>query len=133
MEKLQRMSDIVIYEQDHLTRTLLQEWLSEAGYRVRVGAAGDESCGPPADLVIVSVFLPKCRGAQCVRELQTAHPGRPMIAISGQFRSGLDAVGATARALGVQRVFAKPLARDELLRAVRAIVPLRPPALVTLK
>jgi DNA-binding response OmpR family regulator len=127
------MLDIVIYEEDYLTRALLQEWLREAGYRVRVGAAGDASCCSPADLVIVSVYMPKCRGAQCVRELQMAYPGRPIIAISGQFRSGLDAAGATARTLGVQRVIAKPLARDELLRAVRAIVPVRPSALVTLK
>ena len=26
------MKQIVIYEEDYLTRTLLQEWLSEAGY-----------------------------------------------------------------------------------------------------
>jgi DNA-binding response OmpR family regulator len=33
--------DIVIYEEDYLTRALLQEWLSQAGYRVRVGRAHD--------------------------------------------------------------------------------------------
>ena len=31
------MSDIVIYEDNDLMRSLLQEWLSEAGYRVRAG------------------------------------------------------------------------------------------------
>ena len=33
----QNRVNIVIYEEDHLTRALLQEWLGEAGYRVRTG------------------------------------------------------------------------------------------------
>ena len=120
------MLDIVIYEQDHPTRALLEEWLREAGYRVRAGTL----CGPrheaPADLIIISVYMPKQRGAECVRGIQATHPGRPMIAISGQFRAGLAAAGATARTLGVQQVIAKPLTREALLTAVRGIV--GPPA-----
>jgi DNA-binding response OmpR family regulator len=127
------MLDIVIYEDDRLMRTLLQEWLGEAGYCVRIGTPGAAIGDLPADAVIVSLYLPRCRGAQYVRELQMAHPGRPLIAISGQFRSGLDAAGATARSLGVQWVIAKPLVRDELLRAVRAIVPLLAPASIASK
>jgi hypothetical protein len=45
-----------------------------------------------------------------------------VIAISGQFLSGLSAVGATAQMLGVQRVLAKPLSRGDLLEAVRAMI-----------
>lgn len=115
------MLRIVIYEDDQATRALLQEWLREAGYRVRIGtscAAGDPD---PVDVVIASVYMPKQRGAECVRDVQVAHPGRPVIAISCQFRPGLAAAGATARTLGVEQVIAKPLRRDELLRAVRDI------------
>ena len=72
--------------------------------------------------MVVSVYMPKQRGAECLRAIRAAHPGRPMIAISGQFRPGLEAEGAAARALGVQQVVAKPLMRDDLLKAVRAIV-----------
>ena len=112
------MSDIVIYEEDDLMCALLQEWLRTAGYRVRAGAPH----GGTADLVIVSIYMPKHAGAQLVREIQSAHPGTPLIALSGQFRSGLSAVGATAQALGVQQVIAKPLTRSDLLEAVRAII-----------
>ena len=116
------MSAIVIYEEDDLMRTLLEEWLSEAGYCVRVTAAREAERTSPADLVIVSIYMPKQAGAPLVRKIQAAHPGTPMIALSGQFRSGLSAAGATADALGVQQVIAKPLTREDLLGAVRGMI-----------
>jgi CheY-like chemotaxis protein len=116
------MSGIAIYEENDLMRALLKEWLSEAGYRVRAVAPRGVQRGGTEDLVIASVYMPKCAGAQLLREVQAAHPGTPLIAISGQFRSGLSAVGTTAQMLGVQRVLAKPLTRDDLLEAVRAII-----------
>jgi DNA-binding response OmpR family regulator len=114
--------NIVIYEEDYLTRALLQEWLGEAGYRVLVGKAHDPSLDRPTDLVIVNVYMPKHAGAQWVRDIQAAHPNTPIIAISGQFRSGLCAAGATAQTLGVQQVIAKPLIRTDLLNAVRGMI-----------
>ena len=116
------MLTIAIYEEDDLTRALLREWLSEAGYRVHTGTLHAADRDRPADLVIVSVYMPKNAGAQCIRDIQTAHPGTPLIAISGQFRSGLSAGGATAKSLGVQQVIAKPLVRGDLLTAVRGIM-----------
>jgi len=103
-------------------RALLEEWLREAGYRVHAAASHDLHSGCPADLVIVSVYMPKHGGAQLMREIQAMHPGTPLIAISGQFLPGLSANGAIAQALGVQQVIAKPLTRTDLLGAVRAII-----------
>jgi CheY-like chemotaxis protein len=121
-----QMSDIVIYEDNDLMRALMQEWLSEAGYRVRAGPPGRTIDLGKAALVIISVYMPKHSGPQLVREIQAAHPGTPLIAISGQFRAGLSTVGATAQTLGVQQVIAKPFTCIELLAAVRAII--GPPA-----
>jgi DNA-binding response OmpR family regulator len=116
------MMHIVIYEEDDLTRALLFEWLSEAGYRVCGGAPREPNRDCTADLVIASVYMPKKTGAQSIRDIQAAHPDTPLIAISGQFRSGLSAGGATAQSLGVQQVIAKPLVHRDLLEAVRAII-----------
>jgi two-component system KDP operon response regulator KdpE len=115
------MLDIVIYEEDQLIRSLMQEWLQEAGYRPRAGTPCNAGRDAPGDLVVVSVYNPKQRGTECIRAIRAAHPGRPTIAISGQYRPGVSAGGAAASALGVEQVVAKPLVRDELLRAVRAI------------
>ena len=103
-------------------RALLEEWLSEAGYRVLAAASHDLHGGTLADLVIVSVYMPKQGGARLVREIQALYPGTPLIAISGQFLPGFSASGAIAQALGVQRVIAKPLARIDLLGAVRSLI-----------
>jgi len=121
------MSKIVIYEENDLMRALLEEWLSEAGYGVHAAASHDQHSshpadGRPADLVIVSLYMPKQGGVQLVREIQAMHPGAPLIAISGQFLPGLSSGGAIAQALGVQQVIAKPLTRSDLLAAVRAII-----------
>jgi DNA-binding response OmpR family regulator len=116
------MLNIVLYEEDVLMRTLLREWLSEAGYRVHLPAQQDGHADCPVDLVIASVYMPKHAGIQCLRALRSAHPGTPIIAISGQFRSGLSQAGATAQALGVQRVIAKPLVRAVLIDSVRAMI-----------
>jgi DNA-binding response OmpR family regulator len=118
----QNRLDIVIYEEDYLTRALLQEWLSQAGYRVRVGRGQDANLDRPADLVIVSVYMPKHAGGRWVRDIQAAYPRTPIIAISGQFRSGLCSAGATAQTLGVRQVIAKPLVRTDLLDAVRGMI-----------
>jgi two-component system, chemotaxis family, chemotaxis protein CheY len=117
--------DIVIYEEDYLTRALLQEWLSQAGYRVRVGRPHDANLDRPADLLIVNVYMPKHAGALWVRDVHAAHPNTPIIAISCQFRSGLCTAGATAQTLGVQQVMAKPLNRADLLGAVRGMIAAR--------
>jgi CheY-like chemotaxis protein len=121
------MSIIVIYEENDLMRALLKEWLTDAGYRVHAAASHDLHSGllaggRPADLVIVSVYMPKHVGAQLVRKILAMHPATPLIAISGQFLPGFSANGAIAQALGVQQVVAKPLARVDLLGAVRATI-----------
>jgi len=112
---------IVVYEQDDLMRALLVEWLRNAGYRVH-GVA--PHCAPTDNvgLVIVSIYMPKHAGGRLVDEIRAAYPGTPVVAISGQFRSGLSSAGATAQTLGVAQVIAKPLTRDALLATVRAMI-----------
>jgi DNA-binding response OmpR family regulator len=115
------MPAIAIYEEDRLMRALLQEWLRSAGYPVRDMSRGTEIPGY-ANLVIVSISCPKHAGAQLLREIKAAHPGIPLIALSGQFRGGLSSAGTTAQSLGAALVIAKPLTRDTLLAAVHAMI-----------
>jgi len=114
--------DILIFEEDHPTLALLQQWLAEAGYRVHVGMSCDGHLGSSADLIIANVSMPKHGGARCIRNIRETYPHTPVIAISSQFRPGLSAAGAAAQALGAQKVLAKPLLRSELVSAVREMV-----------
>jgi DNA-binding NtrC family response regulator len=104
-------------------RALLGEWLKNAGYRAHgISTIRSAPVQDRADLVIVSLYMPKHAGARLIDEIQAAYPRTPLIAISAQFRSGLSTAGATAQTLGVAQVIAKPLSRDALLATVRAII-----------
>jgi DNA-binding response OmpR family regulator len=116
------MSSIVIYEEDDLMRALLEEWLRNAGYRVHGAASLGAPVQDDVDVVIVSLYMPKHAGPRLICEIREAYPRTPLIAISGQFRSGLSSAGPTAQTLGVAQVIAKPLSRDALLATVRAII-----------
>src|SRR5580698_9343042 len=87
------------------------EWLQQAGYRPRSETTCSAGRDLTADLIVLSIRNPKQRGSECVNAIRAAHPGKPIIAISGQFRLGVPADGDVAQALGVQRVMAKPLLR----------------------
>lgn len=115
------MPGIVIIEDDELIDALLREYLSEAGYRICAAGLPETAAAAP-DLVIVDVYMPRSTGIEKLEAVRAAHPGTPFIAISGQFCSGLARCRATADALGVQRIIAKPFTRDELLEAVRAVI-----------
>jgi CheY-like chemotaxis protein len=116
------MSGIVIIEEDKLMRGLLAEWLSAAGYSVTAAAPADTQAPEKADLVIVDVYMPRHEGARRLRAVKAAYPETPLIAISGQFRPGLDGSCAAAEALGVQQVIAKPFSRRDLLATVRSVI-----------
>ena len=115
------MSSIVIIEEDDLMRGLLTEWLSAAGYAV-IPRAPQPSPAGRSDLVIVDLYMPRQAGVDAVRAVRDAHPGIPVIAISAQFRAGLDGSGWAAHALGVRQVIAKPFTRSDLLKAVQAAI-----------
>ena len=115
-------ADIVIMEEDKLMRELLVEWLSAEGYSVRGAAPGDAQVPDTTDLVIVDVYMPRYEGANRLRAVKAAYPETPLIAISGQFRSGLVGSCIAAAALGVRQVIAKPFTRRELLTAVHAVI-----------
>jgi DNA-binding response OmpR family regulator len=125
---------IFVIEEDRLLRSLLVEWLTAEGYRVNVangadtampgagGAAVSTSDQSKVQLLIVDVFMPRGHGVERLRTARCAHPGVPVIAISGQFDPGIGAAGAAAAALNVDRVVAKPFEREAMLDAVRSLI-----------
>jgi CheY-like chemotaxis protein len=113
---------IVIIEEDKLMRELLVEWLSAEGYSVRAAAPGNTQVPDTADLVIVDVYMPRHEGANRLRAVKATYPETPLIAISGQFRSGLAGSCAAADALGVRQVIAKPFTRRDLIAAVHSVI-----------
>jgi DNA-binding response OmpR family regulator len=116
------MSNVVIIEDDALMRGLLAEWLTAAGYRVHEVRRVDGATLPPADVVIVDLYMPRQLGVERLRSTRRSFPGVPIIAISGQFRAGVDCSGPAARTLGADRVIPKPCGREALLDTVRSVI-----------
>jgi DNA-binding response OmpR family regulator len=115
------MRYIAIYERDDLMHGLLREWLLAAGYCVTDMTARTDPIAD-VDLAIVSIAAPNPENEVLIRGARCVHRRAAIIALSSQARSGLSSNGAAARALGVERVMAKPLARTELLAAVESII-----------
>jgi DNA-binding response OmpR family regulator len=108
---------ILVVETDDLVRALLERWLGEAGYVVKLGDhAAPDIHGEPC-LVIANIAIPR-RADGAVRSLKAAHSA-PILAISARFRRGLEGSAEAARRLGVCHVLPKPFTRRQLLAAVR--------------
>jgi len=112
------MTIIAVYESDDLMYGLLGEWLSGAGHIVQNSASTHDRKMPRADLVIVSISGPKREIDLLMRGVRSVHPQAPIVALSSQARLGLSSNGGLARELGVARVMAKPLTRQELVAVV---------------
>jgi len=115
-------TDILIIEDDAITREAMAEWLQAAGYGVRKAADGSaglaavKSAAPT--LVVTDIHMPGMNGAMVIAELKQQYPEIPVIAISGLFDSGHGMDADAAIALGAARALAKPFKRRDLLRAV---------------
>jgi DNA-binding response OmpR family regulator len=112
--------NILIVETDDLIRQLLEQWLQEAGYAVRIADRDAAGTVAAPDLVVVNLARP--RGAEGVVRQLAERYAAPILVTSARFRRGLGASDEAARSLGVRRVLPKPFTRDELLDAVRAVL-----------
>ena len=120
------MLSVVVIDDDMAMRTLICEWLMAEGYRVRGLAAVEGRSGnggnADVDLVIVNVLNLRSHGAQTLRDVQAAYPRSALIGMSTQLGRSLPSDSALARSMGVRRLVAKPLARDEMLAGVVATI-----------
>jgi CheY-like chemotaxis protein len=120
------MIEVLVVDDDALMRSLLAEWLSEAGYRVRQAENGADALqmlrSRPAGLLITDMDMPGRDGAQTLDEARRILPGLPVIAISGGAIDGRQNWAAMALKRGAAKAVAKPFDRQDLLAAVAEVV-----------
>ena len=105
---------ILVVDTDPALQGLLEEWLSDLGCRV----VSDEP-----QLIVVDLHQPRQRGGDAVKQLRARYPGTAVVALSSTFFAGVEANGPVARALGVEAVLPKPIAREALVGALRRLLP----------
>lgn len=120
------MAQILVIDDDDLVLDMLYESLTREGYDVLTASNGEEGLRlyreEPVDLIITDLFMPEKEGLETIIELRQDFPGVKIIAISGGGRIGTKDYLNMAKIFGVQRTFAKPVAREQLLEAIRDLV-----------
>jgi CheY-like chemotaxis protein len=115
------MADLLLVEDDELTRQALAALLADQGYSVRAAADGQEALaclreGWQPDCILLDLHMPGMDGRQ-LRSRQRHHPAWadvPVVVISGDAR-----VAEEAAFLGVADYLRKPVEPAALLAAIR--------------
>jgi CheY-like chemotaxis protein len=120
------VNDILVVDDDVLTRSLVGEWLAEAGYSVRQAEHGEAALAilraEPARLLITDMQMPRMNGAETLAAVRRELPALPVIAMSADFGSGRGVSPETALTLGACRVLAKPFTYQDLLTIVQEVL-----------
>jgi CheY-like chemotaxis protein len=123
---MDRLSLIMVVDDDSLTRHVMQEFLQELGYGVVCVANGQEALNylghaePPA-LILLDLSMPVMGGVE-FRRRQRQWPAMELVPVF--LLSGEQDLAEIAMGLGVATYFRKPVSVALLLDAVRQSAPL---------
>ena len=111
---------ILIVDDDHGQRSLLETFLRGRGYATQSAGSGEAALQLLAeshfDLMISDVRMPGMSGLETLRRVRASHPALPVLLVTA-FADIRSAV--TAMRDGALNYLAKPIDLDELLNSVR--------------
>jgi len=115
---------ILVVEDERKVAAFVRQGLVEEGHAVEVAADGEAAldavaAGPPYDLVILDVMLPKLDGLSVLRALRTRRIQAPVLLLTARDGVADKVAGLDA---GADDYLAKPFAFEELLARVRALL-----------
>jgi DNA-binding response OmpR family regulator len=121
------MQRILVIDDDRAVRLTTQFILEDDGYEVICAVDGEEglrmfeSASP--QLVITDIIMPNKEGRETIMQIRSRDPSMPIIAVSGSDRIGNADVLQMALRLGANEILAKPFKPQELVAAVRRLLP----------
>jgi CheY-like chemotaxis protein len=115
---------ILLVEDDALVRQYAQAQLAALGYRVLQAEDGEQALrilqgGATVDLLFTDVVMPGMSGRDLAQRALAQRPGLPVLYTSGYTE---DTMVHHGRLDGDVHLLAKPYRRDELARAIRAML-----------
>jgi heavy metal response regulator len=115
---------ILVVEDERKVASFIRQGLQEEGYAVEVAADGAAALdlileGPPYDLIVLDVMLPKRDGFTVLRSLRDRRTQPPVLLLTAR-----DSVSdrVTGLDLGADDYLTKPFAFEEFLARVRALL-----------
>jgi CheY-like chemotaxis protein len=121
------MPHILIIDDEAMIREMFRRILELEGYAVSEAAEGNEAlarCREQCpDLIITDLIMPDKEGIETIIEIRRDFPETKIIAISGGGRVTAREYLELAETFGADRSLSKPIGREELLAAVRALLP----------
>ena len=115
---------ILVAEDERKVAGFIRQGLEEEGHAVEVAADGDTALalaagGPPFDLVVLDVMLPRRDGFSVLRALRAASVATPVLMLTARDSVADKVTGLDA---GADDYLAKPFAFEEFLARVRALL-----------
>ena len=115
---------ILVVEDERKVAAFIRQGLVEEGHVVEVAADGEAALdavagGPPYDLVVLDVMLPKRDGLSVLKTLRARRVQAPVLLLTARDGVADKVAGLDA---GADDYLAKPFAFEELLARVRALL-----------
>ena len=123
---------ILVAEDEALIAMLMEEHLTEAGYRVTVAGNGEQALQAwnrdRADALVTDLSMPKMNGVELAHRLRERDPKLPVLVVTGyaDLASGIDDLRESAPQLTT--VLQKPTAFAEVEREVHRLLAVAPGA-----
>ena len=115
---------VLVVEDERKVASFIRQGLQEEGHAVDVAGDGIDALervlgGPPYDLLVLDVLLPRRDGLSVLRELRERRVGTPVLLLTAR-----DTVSdkVTGLDLGADDYLTKPFAFEEFLARVRALL-----------
>lgn len=120
------MAKILIIDDDPSILTMLTRMLEKAGYEVDIACNGSEGLKKienfPPDLLVTDIVMPEKEGLELISYLREKNPGLKIVAISGGGRFHYEGYLTSAKLLGADLTFQKPLVHKEFVQAVTDLI-----------
>src|SRR5437667_417905 len=115
---------ILVVEDERKVASFIRQGLEEEGHTVEVAADGAAAldlmvAGPPHDLVVLDLMLPKRDGFEVLRQARSKHVETPVLVLTARDGVSDRVMGLD---LGADDYLTKPFAFEEFLARVRALL-----------
>ena len=120
------MAKILVLDDEPSILLMIKKMLEKEGHEVDLALNGMEGMElfekNKPDLVVTDIIMPEKEGLETILELRKKHPELKIIAISGGGRIGPQGYLPSAKYLGADMVFQKPLIQKEFVQAVTTLL-----------